>query len=81
MRLACVDHGHALPEKGFLALVRTMSRRAPPDIVKTLYYRPEFFGLDWSVLTQEIMRGESPWSVGERELFAALTSSLNQCVF
>jgi len=27
------------------------------------------------------MRGPSPWSVGERELFAAVTSRLNQCVF
>jgi len=28
-----------------------------------------------------VMRGPSPWSVGERELFAAVTSRLNQCVF
>jgi len=27
------------------------------------------------------MRGPSTWSVGERELFAAFTSRLNQCVF
>jgi len=27
------------------------------------------------------MRGPSEWSVGERELFAAYTSKLNQCVF
>jgi len=28
-----------------------------------------------------VMRGPSPWSVGERELFAAFVSRLNQCVF
>jgi hypothetical protein len=27
------------------------------------------------------MRGPSQWSVGERELFAAFTSRLNQCLF
>jgi len=28
-----------------------------------------------------VMRGPSDWSVGERELFAAFVSSLNQCPF
>jgi len=28
-----------------------------------------------------VMRGPSDWSIGERELFAAFTSKLNQCVF
>jgi hypothetical protein len=27
------------------------------------------------------MRGPSEWTVGERELFAAFTSRLNQCPF
>jgi hypothetical protein len=27
------------------------------------------------------MRGPSDWTVAERELFAAFTSKLNQCVF
>jgi hypothetical protein len=81
MRLPQVDHGHAWYVRAFFSLVRLMSRREPPDIVKTLYYRPGFFGLRYSALTQEIMRGESPWTVGERELFAAYTSALNQCVF
>jgi len=27
------------------------------------------------------MRGPSDWSAGERELFAAFVSSLNQCPF
>jgi hypothetical protein len=28
-----------------------------------------------------VMRGPSQWSVGEREIFAAYVSQLNQCVF
>lgn len=81
MRLRRVDHGHSWYVRAFFALIRRLSGREPPDIVKTLYYRPGFFGMRYSALTQEIMRGESPWSVGERELFAAYTSSLDQCVF
>jgi len=29
----------------------------------------------------DVMRGESEWSPGERELFAGFTSLLNQCPF
>jgi hypothetical protein len=52
-----------------------------PDVVRTLWYRPSFFGKPMSVWTQAVMRGDSEWSVGERELFAAFTSSLNKCRF
>ena len=31
--------------------------------------------------TQELMRGPSPLSPGQRELIAAFTSSRNQCLF
>jgi hypothetical protein len=34
-----------------------------------------------SRLTQEIMRGPSPLSPGQRELIAAFTSARNQCPF
>jgi hypothetical protein len=52
-----------------------------PGVVRTLFYRKEFFGRPFSELTQQVMRGPSPWSVGERETFAAFVSRLNQCVF
>ena len=81
MRLTAVDHEHPWYVRAFFALVRRMSGREPPDILKTLYYRPGWFGMRFSKLTQAVMRGPSPWTVGERELFAAYTSSLNQCVF
>lgn len=61
--------------------IRLASRSGPPDVVKTLLYRPEFFGRLFSRLVHQAMRGPSEWSVGERELFAAYTSKLNQCVF
>lgn len=81
MRLRQVERGHRFGERLKLTLIRLVSRRRVPDVVKTLLYRPEFFGRPMCEWTQAVMRGPSPWSVGERELFAAVTSRLNQCVF
>jgi hypothetical protein len=63
-----------------LRIMRLMMGHAP-GVVRTLMYRKEFFGAPWTALTQQVMRGPSPWSVGERETFAAYVSRLNQCVF
>ena len=81
MRLRVVDRGHRLPQKAMLGLMRVVMGRRAPDIVRTIMYRPELFGRAMSAWTQAVMRGPSDWSVGERELFAAFTSRLNQCVF
>ena len=81
MRLKRLDSGHRLPQKLILGIIRLMNRRRAPDIVRTLFYRPEFLGRPLSNWTQAVMRGPSDWSVAERELFAAFTSKLNQCVF
>ena len=81
MRLQTVERGHRLPEKLRLALIRAVSRHRAPDIVRTILYRPELFGRPASAWTQAVMRGESYWSVGDRELLAAFTSRLNQCLF
>ncbi len=51
------------------------------DVVLVLQYRPELFGRPFSETLQEVMRGPSPWSVAERELFAAFVSAQNQCPF
>lgn len=83
MRLRKVATGHRLPQKALLGMIRVMSRdpSSPQDIVKTVLYRPEFFGRPYSELVHALLRGPSAWSVGERELFAAFTSSLNACRF
>ena len=80
MRLKKVHQGHRLPDKAMLAVMRIVMGHAP-GVVRTLRYRKEFFGRPFSELTQQIMRGASPWTVGEREIFAAFVSRLNQCVF
>ena len=81
MRLEKVHHGHRLREKLLLGLMRLMMRASPVGVIRTLLYRREFFGDRISRLTQQVMRGPSDWSAGERELFAAFVSRLNQCPF
>ncbi len=73
MRLAVVD-ASADP-------LRERFGREPLGVLKTLYYRPELFGRPYSDALDVALRGPSDWTPGERELFAAFVSSLNQCPF
>jgi hypothetical protein len=82
LRLAVVDSGHAPGEAAALDQIRERTGREPLGVVKTLLYRPELFGLPFSLALDRVMRARpSDWSAGERELFAAFTSLLNQCPF
>ena len=80
MRLKKVHQGHSLRDKLMLRVIHVMAGHAP-GVVRTLRYRKAFFGSPFSELTQQVMRGPSPWTIGERETFAAFVSRLNQCVF
>jgi len=81
MRLGVVDSGHAPAEAQILDVIREQRGMEPVGVLKTLYYRPELFGRPYSDALDLAMRGPSDWSDGERELFAAFVSSLNQCPF
>ena len=73
MRLAVVDANEDS--------LREYLGREPIGVLKTLHYRPELFGRPYSDALDLAMRGPSDWTPGERELFAAFVSSLNQCPF
>ena len=81
MRLSILDHGHTLKIKAMFALIKLVSGHRAPDVVKTLRYRPEYFGGAMSPVFQSAMRGPSEWSIGERELMAAFVSRVNSCDF
>jgi hypothetical protein len=81
MRLTNVVRGDRMAARAFHAIVRVISGFRAPDVVRTLQYRRQFFGMPHSAHTHAVMRGPSEWSVGERELFAAFVSRLNQCLF
>ena len=81
MRLTNVEHGHTPAQKAMLARIAEARGDRVPDVLLTLFYRPEFFGQPFSDCLEEKLRGPSEWSIGEREVFAAFVSSQNQCVF
>jgi hypothetical protein len=81
MRLAILDRGHTFKMKAVMKLIGVMSRMPVPDIIKTLMYRPEYFGKPMGGVFQESMRGPSEWSVAEREMMASYVSKVNECEF
>ena len=81
MRLKNVESAHRLPQKLMLGAIRLVLRERAPDILRTVWYRPEFFGRNYGAYIQEVMRGASEWTVGERELIAAFVSKKNACSF
>jgi hypothetical protein len=81
VRLRALEEGHDPGEAQILELIRSRRGAEPPDVLKTLHYRPELFGRPFSDTLDLAMNGPSDWSEGERELFAAFVSSLNQCPF
>jgi uncharacterized peroxidase-related enzyme len=49
------------------------------DIVRLFFYRKEYFGEFFQSHVRHVLRGESDWSYGDRELMAAFISSKNRC--
>jgi uncharacterized peroxidase-related enzyme len=80
MRLPDYSRGRSRLQR----LALWLSRRAGAeldDVAKVSMRRPAFFGRPFLALTNEALRGDSVWSVGERELFAAVVSDANRCGF
>jgi len=80
MRLGILDRGHAPLQKVLLWVMNAISGRTPGPIL-LMSYRPHLFGKHFAAAVHEAMRGPSDWTFGERELFAAFVSRLNQCVY
>lgn len=81
MRLKIIESGQKLSKKLILALIGLKLGERAPDVLRTLWYRPKFFGAHFASYLNAVMRGPSEWSVGERELFAAFVSKANECPF
>ncbi|MEA2466736.1 MAG: hypothetical protein QOJ57_862 [Thermoleophilaceae bacterium] len=81
MRLQGPTAGHSTRTRLLHKVIRRVSGHPVPDVVRTLHYRPEFFGSSFSNWVEQALRGPSEWTQGDRELMAALVSARNQCVF
>lgn len=81
MRLRVLESGHNWVTKALFALIRTVSRNDVLDIIKLVKYRADFYGKPMGAVTHEAMRGPSSWSVGDRELMAAVVAQANASTF
>lgn len=81
MRPEILNSGYSLGTKILFRVIRLFSHRELPDAAKLVFYRRDFYGNRMGALAQQVMRGESEWSVGERELMAAAVSHANSTAF
>jgi len=80
MYLTQVQHHHSQSPWGFAAEAMTAAGIAVPQILHLFNFKPERTKF-LAMFTQEVMRGPSPLSPGQRELIAAFTSRNRDCVF
>lgn len=81
MRLQEVERGDGPLWRSLIGLISLMSGMRLPDAARAVFYHKAFFGDPTSFWTHAAMRGQSAWTVGERELLAAMTAKWNACSF
>jgi len=81
MRLREIDRGDGIFNRLLIAFISLVSGIRLPDAARVAFYHKEFFGSPMGAWTQATMRGPSAWSVGDRELMAALIAKWNSCDF
>src|SRR5215213_3678824 len=80
MRLSGYEAGALRRQRAFVGLSRALGGEVD-DVGKVALRRPAFFGRPFLSFAHSLLRGPSQWSVGERELFAAVVSRANSCQF
>jgi uncharacterized peroxidase-related enzyme len=81
MRLQDVERGDGPFWRLLIRFISLMAGMRLPDAARIVFYHKAFFGDPMGLWTHTAMRGESAWTVGERELMAAMTAKWNSCSF
>ncbi len=81
MRLADIERGDSLRSRTLIRIISAVSGIHLPDAARVAFYHKGFVGPTLGAWTQAVMRGPSEWSVGERELMAAMVAHWNSCAF
>ncbi len=81
MRLSEIDRGDGFANRLLIPIISLVSGMRLPDAARVALYHKNFFGRPMGAWTQAAMRGPSMWSVGERELMAAMVAKWNTCPF
>ena len=80
MRLPSYEVAARRGQRVLVRLTRALGAELD-DVGKSALRRPELFGKPFLGFAHSLLRGPSAWSVGERELFAAVVSRANSCQF
>ena len=81
MRLSDLERGERLTDRLLIALISRATGMRLPDAARVALYHKTFLGTPLGAWTQATMRGPSEWSIGERELMAALVAKWNSNAF
>jgi len=80
MRLREVERGDGVASRLLIGFISLVSRMRLPDAARVAFYHKDF-GSPLGAWTQAAMRGQSAWTIGERELMAAMVAKWNSCTF
>jgi len=80
MRLPEVERGSSLGNRLLIRFISTVMRMRLPDAARVAFYHKDF-GRPIGAWTHAAMRGSSTWTIGERELMAAMVAKWNSCEF
>lgn len=81
MRIPEVERGDGFLNRLLIRFISMISGMRLPDAARIVMYHKDFYGNLMSAWTHAAMRGKSGWTVGERELIAAMTAKWNVCQF
>lgn len=81
MRLAEIERGDSFGNRLLIKFISMVSGMRLPDAARVAFYHKDFFSAPLGAWTHATMRGPSVWSVGERELMAAMVAKWNSCAF
>lgn len=80
MRLREVERGDSVTSRLLIGVISFLSRMRLPDAARVAFYARDF-GRPLGAWTHATMRAPSAWSIGERELMAAMVAKWNSCTF
>lgn len=81
MRLPEIERGDGFGNRLLIRFISIVSGMRLPDAARVAFYHKDFFGTPMGAWTQAVMRGPSIWTVGERELMAAMVAKWNSSAF
>ncbi len=81
MRISEVERGDGFLNRLLIRFISVVSGMRLPDAARIVMYHKSFYGNPMSAWTHAAMRGKSGWTIGERELMAAMTAKWNECPF